>query len=258
MNKRSENIYYHIGYWIFVIVVLTITFGFSWGNGSAAFYFVCMLLPIVIGTSYFFNYVLVPKFFLTKRYKWFAFYTFCTAVVSLYLEMLVVLFAFVFLVNLNYQTLSPDAADIRLLAAVLYFLVFIWSLFLMMNQVIENRQLIEKLEEEKEKMKKSFLEVMSNRKIRKIPYDDIVYVESMADYIRIITVKEKIVSKEKISHLATRLPDTFLRIHRSFIVNTERIKERSLNEVLVDDVRLNIGKSYRKEVKELLNGNATI
>ncbi|HYQ56862.1 MAG TPA: LytTR family DNA-binding domain-containing protein, partial [Draconibacterium sp.] len=98
----------------------------------------------------------------------------------------------------------------------------------------------------------------SNRKIRKIPYDDIVYVESMADYIRIITVKEKIVSKEKISHLATRLPDTFLRIHRSFIINTERIKERSLNEVLVDDVRLNIGKSYRKEVKELLNGNATI
>lgn len=258
MNKRSENIYYHIGYWIFVVLVLTKTFGLSWGNNTAAFYFVCMLLPIVIGTSYFFNYVLVPKFFFKKRYKWFAFYTFCTAVVSVYLEMLVLLFAFVFLVNLNYQNLSTKASKIGLLASVLYLLVIIWSLFLMMNQIIENRRVIEQLEAEKEKMKKSFLEVMSNRKIRKIPYDDIVYVESMADYIRIITVHEKIVSKEKISHLDSRLPDTFLRIHRSFIINTERIKERSLNEVLIDDVRLNIGKSYRKEVKELLNSNTTI
>ncbi len=252
MNKRSENIYYHIGYWIFVLLVLTKTFGLSWGNNTAAFFFVCMLLPIVIGTSYFFNYVLVPKYFFTKRYKRFAFYTFCTAVVSLYLEMLVLVFSFVFLLNLNYQNLSPSASQTKLLAAVLYLLVIIWSFFLMMNQIRENQQTIQKLVSENEKMKKSFLEVMSNRKTVKIPYDDIVYVESMADYIRIVTVTEKIVSKEKISHLASRLPDTFLRIHRSFIINTDRIKERSLNEVQVDDVRLNIGKSYRKEVKELL------
>jgi len=256
MNKRSENIYYHIGYWIFVILVLTKTFGLSWGDNSAAFFFVCMLLPIVLGTSYFFNYVLVPKFFFTKRYARFAFYTFCTAVVSLYLEMLVLVFSFVFMLNLNYKKLSPGASQTKLLAAVLYLMVFIWSFFLMMRQIRENQQTIEKLLSEKEKMKKSFLEVMSNRKTVKIPYDEIVYVESMADYIRIITVQEKIVSKEKISHLSSRLPDTFLRIHRSFIINTERIKERSLNEVLVDDVRLNIGKSYRKEVKELLSCNA--
>ncbi len=256
MSKRSENIYYHIGYWIFVLLVLTKTFGLSWGNNTAAFFFVCMLLPIVIGTSYFFNYVLVPKFFFTKRYARFAFYTFCTAVVSLYLEMLVLVFSFVFTVNLNYENLSPGASQTKLLASVLYLMVFIWSFFLMMNQIRENQQTIQKLVSENEKMKKSFLEVMSNRKTVKIPYDDIVYVESMADYIRIITVKEKIVSKEKISHLSSRLPDTFLRIHRSFIINTDRIKERSLNEVQVDDVRLNIGKSYRKEVKKLLSCSA--
>ena len=61
----------------------------------------------------------------------------------------------------------------------------------MMNQIRENQQTIQKLVSENEKMKKSFLEVMSNRKTIKIPYDDIVYVESMADYIRIITVQEK-------------------------------------------------------------------
>jgi DNA-binding LytR/AlgR family response regulator len=61
------------------------------------------------------------------------------------------------------------------------------------------------------------------------------------------------VSKEKISNIASRLPDIFLRIHRSFIVNTDKIKEASYDEVRVDDVRLNIGRSYRNEVKEILN-----
>lgn len=255
MNKNSKNTYYHIGYWIFVVLVLTRIFGLSWGNNPAAFYFVSMLLPIVIGTSYFFNYVLVPKFYFTKRYTRFAFYTFCTAVVSVYLEMLVLVFSYVFLVNLNYQNLSPNAAQLTLLPIILYLLVFIGSFLLMLNQITENRQVIQHLLDEKEKLKKSFLEIMSNRKMTKISYDDIVYIESLSDYIKIITTHEEIVSKEKISRLSERLPDIFLRIHRSFIINTHRIKERSSNDVLVDDVRLNIGRSYRNEVKNSLNNN---
>ena len=253
IRKNLKNPYLHIAYWIFALLVLSQTFGFSWGNKTAAFFFVSMLLPIVIGTSYFFNYVLVPKFYLTKRYARFAFYTFCTAVVSVYLEMLVLVFSYVYLVNLSYQNLSPDASQLTLLAIILYLLVFIGSFLLMMNQIIENRQVIQHLLDEKEKTKKSFLEIMSNRKITKIPYGDIVYIESLSDYIKVITVNGDIVSKEKISRLTKRLPDAFLRIHRSFIINTDRIKERSSDEVLVDDVRLNIGRSYKKAVKELLS-----
>ncbi|MCK5677332.1 MAG: LytTR family transcriptional regulator [Flavobacteriaceae bacterium] len=253
INKKSKNPYYHIAYWIFVILVLTVVFGFSWGNNTVAFFFVCMLLPIVLGTSYFFNFVLVPKFYLTKKYARFVFYIFCTAVVSVYLEMIILVFSYVYLVNLSFQNLSPNATQIVLLAVILYLLVFIGSFLLMMNQIIENRQLIQQLLDEKEKMKKSFLEIMSNRKIAKIPYDDIVYIESLSDYIKLITVQDEIMSKEKISNLASRLPDIFLRIHRSFIINTDRIKNISSGEVMVDDVTLTIGRSYRKAVKESLN-----
>lgn len=125
----------------------------------------------------------------------------------------------------------------------------------MMRQIIENRQVIQQLLEEKEKMKKSVLEIMSNRKLTKIPYGDIVYIESLSDYIKVITEKDEFVSKEKISNLANRLPDIFLRIHRSFIINTDRLKEIAYDEVLVGSVRLNIGRSYRKEVKEKLKNN---
>jgi len=252
MNKKFKKPYYHIAYWIFVILVLTLVFGFSWGNNTAAFFFVCMLLPIVLGTSYFFNYLLVPKFYLTKKYAKFTFYTFCMAVISVYLEMIVLVISYVYLVNLSFQNLSPNATQIVLLAVILYLLVFIGSFLLMMRQIFENKQVIQQLLEEKEKMKKSFLEIMSNRKIARIPYEDIVYIESLSDYIKVVTIKDQIMSKEKISNLASRLPEIFLRIHRSFIINTDRIKSISSDEVTVDNINLTIGRSYRKAVKESL------
>ncbi len=252
MNKKFKKPYYHIAYWIFVILVLTLVFGFSWGNNTAAFFFVCMLLPIVLGTSYFFNYLLVPKFYLTKKYAKFAFYTFCMAVISVYLEMIVLVISYVYLVNLSFQNLSPNATQIVLLAVILYLLVFIGSFLLMMRQILENKQIIQQLLEEKEKIKKSFLEIMSNRKIARIPYEDIVYIESLSDYIKVVTIKDQIMSKEKISNLASRLPEVFLRIHRSFIINTDRIKSISSDEVTVDNINLTIGRSYRKAVKESL------
>ncbi|NOU59912.1 LytTR family transcriptional regulator [Marinifilum sp. JC070] len=256
MNIKPKNLHLHIAYWIFTLLVLIRAFGFSWEDKTHAFYFVGTIFLIVIGTSYFFNYVLVRKFYYTKRYGRFTFYTFCMAIISFYLEMLVLLFFYIYLVDLNYFGLDPDAAQPLLLAVVLYFLILVGSFLLMITQIKENQQVIQQLVDEKEKMKNSFLEIMSNRKMAKIPYDNIVYIESLSNYIKVITLDNEIISKEKISKLYERLPDGFLRIHRSFIINTERIKERSLDEVLVEDVRLNIGRTYRKEVKELLNQRA--
>jgi signal transduction histidine kinase len=254
MNIKSSNPYFHVSYWILVVVVLTLIFGRSWGNNTAAFYFVSMLIPIVLGTSYFFNYVLVPRFYLKKKYVKFGLYTFYTLVVSLYLESIVIMFSFIYLGNFNFQTLGPYASDTILFAVVLYLLVFLGSFLLMARQIRENKQVIHQLLDEKEKMKKGVLEVMSERKTAQIPYEDIIYIESMSDYIQINTISSQIVSKEKISKLYSRLPDMFLRIHRSFIVNKNRIRSFSSGEVEVEDVHLNIGRSYRQQVKEALTG----
>lgn len=255
MNKKSSNPVYHILYSIFVVLVLSLVFGLSWGNNRAAFFFVSMLLPIVLGTSYFFNYILVTRFFLQKKYVKFAVYTIYTFVVSLYLEIIVLVFSFIYLGNFSFQNLSPNASDTILLGVILYLLVFIGSFLLMENQIKENRKVIQNLIAENNKMKKPFLEIRSNRKIAKIPYDDIVYIESLADYIKVITSNDQIVSKEKISRLDSRLPEVFLRIHRSFIINKERIKNISFDEVLVDEELLPIGRSYRTAVKESLKSN---
>jgi hypothetical protein len=255
MNLKSSNPFYHIVYWVIVLLTLTLVFGLSWGNNTAAFFFVSMLLPIVLGTSYFFNYVLVSRYYVKKRFVKFAIYTFYTIIVSLYLETIVLMFSFIYLGNFDFNNLGPNASDTILLGVILYLLVFVGSYLLMAKRMKENQKLIHQLMAEKEEMENSFLEIMSNRKIAKIPYDEIIYIESLTDYIKIHSINNQIVCKEKISKVSTRLPDMFIRIHRSFIINKNRIKTYSNNDVLVDDVCLNIGRSYQKAVRDILNGD---
>ena len=252
MKIKSSNPLYHVIYIILVILILTLVFGSSWNDKIAAFYFISMLLPVVLGTSYFFNYVLVPKFYLKKKYFLFGLYTFYTFVFSLYFEAIVLILSLIYMANYSFQNMNPNTSDAVMLVVVLYLLVFLGSVLLMARQIKEKQQLIQYLMVEKEKMEKAFLEIMSNRKMTKIPYNEIIYIESLADYIKINTTNNEIVSKEKISHLASRLPDTFLRIHRSFIVNKEQIRSFSYNEVQVGEIYLNIGRSYRETVRDTL------
>ncbi|TRX63173.1 LytTR family DNA-binding domain-containing protein [Carboxylicivirga sp. M1479] len=251
MNEKLKKAFYHIAYWMFVIFVLSFAFRSSWGNNTLTFFFVSTHFLIVLVTFYFFNYRLVPKYYLTRRYARFAFYTFCTAIVSAYFVFVVIVFAYVNISNFTYT--MPNSTLFVLVSVVLYMLVFVGSFLSIMNKSVENQKVMQNLLDEKEKMKKSVLEIMSNRKMTKIPYEDIIYIESSSNYIKIITTNNQIESKEKISAIASRLPDMFLRIHRSFIINTARLKEVSSSKVIVDDIALNIGRSYKNEIKEVLN-----
>lgn len=252
MIKKTSNPYYHIFYWVFVLLILTFVFGVSWGNNVAAFFFISMLLPIVLGTSYFFNYFLVPRYYLQKKYVLFGLYSFYTVVVSMYLEIIVLMFSFIYLGNFNFKNLGPNASNTFLLAALLYLMVFIGSFLLMSRQIWEKQQIIQEFLLEKEKLKQIYLEVISNRKTIKIKYTDIIYIESLVEYVNIHTSTDKMKTKEKISNLDDRLPQNFLRIHRSFIINKDKIKSFSYDQILVEDIQLNIGRTYRKQVKEAL------
>jgi hypothetical protein len=223
-------------------------FGHSWGSGLPAFYFISMLLPVVMGTSYFFNYYLVPQFLLKRKYFWFGLYFFYTLVVSLYLEMLVLIFSFIYLANYDLGQMGPNSSDILLLAVVMYMVVFIGSFLIMVQQLFDSYRELEELKTEKKKMEKPFLELISNRKLVRIPYENIIYIESLADYIKIhLKEPEEIISKEKISVLEEILPEFFVRIHRSFIVNRQKIIRFNNNEVELGSVNLSIGRSYKKQ-----------
>jgi len=89
---------------------------------------------------------------------------------------------------------------------------------------------------------------------------DVDWVEAMDNYVRLHVGREAHVMRETLSHLETRLaPPTFLRIHRSTIVNVDRIREiqpwfaGDYVLILSDGTKLTTGRRYRATVKSLLD-----
>ena len=96
------------------------------------------------------------------------------------------------------------------------------------------------------------LYVNANKKFIKILFEQIRYVESIKDYIHIHTIDQSVITKEKISSFAEKLPNRFMRIHRSFIVNTTRINAFTATHVEIEGEELPIGYSYKNEVMNRL------
>lgn len=87
-----------------------------------------------------------------------------------------------------------------------------------------------------------------NKKYYKVFCRDILYAESLKDYIRIHTSTGKITTKDKISDFEKKLPPYFIRTHRSYIVNTSKITAFTANDVEIGDVEIPIGISYKQDV----------
>lgn len=80
----------------------------------------------------------------------------------------------------------------------------------------------------------------------KIPFNDIVYLEAMRDYTKIITTEKSFLVLSTLSGIAANLPaEIFVQIHRSYIVNTNKIEIVEKNKVLMQSHSLPIGKLYK-------------
>jgi len=247
-KSKISNPLFHIVFWVCITFFIAVVFGKSWGSGLQAFYFISLLLPVVMGTSYFFNYFLVPQYLLKRKYLWFALYFYYMLVVSLYLEMLIFIFSFMYMANFEMDNMAINTRDIMLLAMVLYLVVFFSSFLLMVQQLFDSHKELEVLKVEKKKTEKPFLELTSNRKLVRIPFENIIYIESLADYVKVHSnLHGEIISKEKISVLEEKLPEFFIRIHRSFIVNRKKVTGFSNNEVEIGEMVLPIGRSYKQQ-----------
>lgn len=100
---------------------------------------------------------------------------------------------------------------------------------------------------------KPFVYVKSDRQYTKVLLEDILYVESIKNHVIIATEHEKITTLLSISQMETKLPEQyFIRIHRSFIVNLNRINQFSNTHILVKEKYLPIGRLYKNEVLKRL------
>ncbi|SIT93899.1 LytR/AlgR family response regulator transcription factor [Pontibacter indicus] len=104
--------------------------------------------------------------------------------------------------------------------------------------------------------KDAFIYLKADKKMVKVMLADILYIESLKDYIRVKTDTKEIISYQKISFLEEKLPtDKFLRIHRSFIISLDKVQAFSATAVDVGKTEIPIGRLYKNEVLQVLGQN---
>ncbi len=114
----------------------------------------------------------------------------------------------------------------------------------------DNRNFGEYHGKSKENPGDDFIVVRSGNKSCIILFKEILYIESLKDYIKIHTADGNFInSKYKIGEFEQDLVDRpFLRVHRSFIINLERITAFTLNDIEIGKVQIPIGSSHRDKV----------
>ncbi len=85
----------------------------------------------------------------------------------------------------------------------------------------------------------------------RVRFDDILYVESFKDYIKIHFEDETLTIKESISSFEKRIDDRFVRIHRSYIVNKTKITAYTKHDIEINAIEIPIGNSYKHNIIDL-------
>ncbi len=96
---------------------------------------------------------------------------------------------------------------------------------------------------------KDFVLVKSEHKIHRLPLDEILYIQSMREYVAFYTPAGRILSLGSLKSLEEELPaDRFMRVHKSYIVALDKVNSLEGNMLHVGKEPLPIGASYKEEV----------
>jgi len=99
----------------------------------------------------------------------------------------------------------------------------------------------------------AFIFLRADRKNIKVNFEDILFIESLKDYIKVVTKDKTIITKQAISSIEENLPkDLFIRTHRSFIVSVKKIESFTPELIQMAKYELPISRSYRHEVEKML------
>lgn len=98
--------------------------------------------------------------------------------------------------------------------------------------------------------------IRADRKSVKVFYHDILYLESLKDYVRIVTTQGKFLTKETLTQFEKMLPaDAFLRTHRSFIVAKNKVNSISPDGLELNQQLIPVGRMYKLSVEKAILEN---
>jgi len=112
----------------------------------------------------------------------------------------------------------------------------------------------EELHQKRSLKKTNRIFVKTEYRLEGIEISDILYIEGMGDYRKIVTSTKKIMTLQSFGELYDLLPkDLFCRVHHSFIVSLDKIEKIERNRILIKERLIPVSNSYSKEFYEKIN-----
>ncbi len=104
--------------------------------------------------------------------------------------------------------------------------------------------------------KEPYIFLKVDKRLVKIMLKDILYIESLKDYIKVVTLQGNYLVHKSLTGVTEELPDSnFIRVHRSYTIAVDKIKSVEGNLVEINSKRIPIGRNYVKHAKETIFSN---
>lgn len=125
------------------------------------------------------------------------------------------------------------------------------------DRFLKAAQRIQQKEEKPSAEIQDYIFVKSEYKIKKIRLSEILYIEGMKDYLRIVTKTEKVMTLQSFSKLVPVLPkQKFIRVHKSFVIALDAVDSVEKSKVIVADQLIPISETYREAFFEVIQRKA--
>lgn len=103
--------------------------------------------------------------------------------------------------------------------------------------------------------KNDFIIVKVDKKMVKLPLEEIIFVEGMKEYVKVITPDKTYITHRTLTSISEELPENlFSRVHKSFTVSINKINSIEGNLIHISGYRIPIGRKFTKEVKAKIFG----
>ncbi len=99
--------------------------------------------------------------------------------------------------------------------------------------------------------KPNYIFIRKDRKQVKVFFNDILYVESLKDYIKIHLSDQNHLTKQRISSFLELLDSRFYRVHRSYIVNKDKITAFTKHDIEIGTIEIPIGENFKHVLSKL-------
>jgi two-component system LytT family response regulator len=98
-----------------------------------------------------------------------------------------------------------------------------------------------------------YIFIKSGKQIIKIAYNNILYIEALKEYVNIVLPEGKVLAYKRMKDLEEQLPENFIRIHNSYIINMQHLEKIVDNHVLIGEARLPVSSSCRPQLLAMIN-----